>query len=133
MKDMLSKRNSTVEGLRILSIFLIIMFHFCGRGLGLFDIYSYSAANLGVKNNNALLPLVMHSLGLLGVPIFLFFLGYYGIHFKANWLKDIVVQCFLYTFVFYIITLLPVMYANIWMIRGRKEWFGLRFPPLSCF
>lgn len=47
MKEKLQKRNSTVEGLRILSMFLIIMFHFCGRGLGLFDIDSYSAVNLG--------------------------------------------------------------------------------------
>lgn len=41
MKEMLSKRNSTVEGLRILSMFLIVMFHFYGRGLGLFDLDSY--------------------------------------------------------------------------------------------
>lgn len=96
------KRNSTIECLRIISMFLIVMFHFCGRGLGLFDLETFAKISSGGVNHVVLLPLTMHSLGQLGVPIFLFITGYYGIRFRADRLKDIIVQSVLYTFVFYI-------------------------------
>lgn len=139
MKEMLSNRNSTVEGLRILSMFLIVMFHFCGRGLGLFDIDSYSAANLCGGGKNTLLQLVMHSLGQLGVPIFLFISGYYGIHFKANRLKDIIIQCFLYTFVFYILFSLFVpeirsFRMTVLQLFGSSQlWFVYSYIVLYLF
>ncbi|MBP3470758.1 MAG: acyltransferase family protein [Paraprevotella sp.] len=135
----IKKRNSSVEGLRILSMFLIIMFHFCGRGLGLSDIASYSAANLGGANDNVLLQLIMHSLGQLGVPIFLFISGYYSIRFKANRLKDIIIQCFLYTFVFYILFCLFVpeirsFRVSVLQMFGMSQlWFVYSYIVLYLF
>lgn len=41
------KRNSTIECLRIISMFLIVMFHFCGRGLGLFDLETFAKISSG--------------------------------------------------------------------------------------
>ena len=37
VERMKKERNSTVEFLRILSMSLIVWFHLCGRGLGLFS------------------------------------------------------------------------------------------------
>lgn len=72
---MKKERNSTVEFIRILSMLLIVWFHLCGRGLGLFS--------EEIPNGENSLPLiVMQALGKTGVPIFMFISGYYGVRFK---------------------------------------------------
>lgn len=81
----------------------------------------------------------MHSLGQLGVPIFLFISGYYGIHFKANRLKDIIIQCFLYTFVFYILFCLFVpeirsFRVSVLQMFGMSQlWFVYSYIVLYLF
>lgn len=75
---------------------LIIIFHFCGRAYNISD--AAFAANPG---SGLLSKLLFHSMGQTGVPIFMFISGFYGIKFKSNRLVDILIQCFLYTVIFY--------------------------------
>lgn len=107
------ERNSTVEFLRILSMFLIVWFHLCGRGLGLF---SEQIPNGG---GNSLPLIVMQALGKIGVPIFMFISGYYGIRFKWNRLKDILIQAVLYTIAFYSIACLfiPIFQFRVFVLQ----------------
>lgn len=92
----MKKRNSSIELLRIISMLLIIIFHFCGRAYNISD--AAFAANSG---SGLLSKLLFHSMGQTGVPIFMFISGFYGIKFKSNRLVDILIQCFLYTVIFY--------------------------------
>lgn len=91
----MKRRNSSVELLRIISMLLIIIFHFCGRAYNLFS------PELLTNSNTELSKLLFHSMGQTGVPIFMFISGFYGIKFKSNRLVDILIQCFLYTIIFY--------------------------------
>lgn len=113
VERMKKERNSTVEFLRILSMLLIVWFHLCGRGLGLF---SEEIPNGG---DNSLPLIVMQALGKTGVPIFMFISGYYGVRFKWNRLKDILIQAVLYTIVFYSIAclFLPIFQFRVFVLQ----------------
>ena len=88
-------RNSSVELLRILSMTMIVMFHFCANA------YRYNSADFVCGHDSeTLIKLIFHALGQTGVPVFMFISGYYGIHFKKNRLIDIILQCFFYFFFF---------------------------------
>ena len=73
VERMKKERNSTVEFLRILSMSLIVWFHLCGRGLGLFS--------EEIPNGGNLLPLiVMQALGKTGG-------AYFHVYFRLLWCK----------------------------------------------
>lgn len=102
-------RNSSVELLRIISMLLIIIFHFCGRAYNLFS------PELLTNNNTELSKLIFHSLGQTGVPIFMFISGFYGIKFKYNRLIDMFIQCILYTILLYSLSCL--IKPELWNTR----------------
>jgi len=98
-------RNSSVELLRILSMTMIVMFHFCANA------YRYNSADFVCGHDSeTLIKLIFHALGQTGVPVFMFISGYYGIHFKKNRLIDIILQCFVYIFLFYMVA--HIFYPN---------------------
>lgn len=110
---MRKERNSTVEILRIVSMFLIVWFHICGRGLGLFN------EEIPNGGGNSLPLIIIHALGMIGVPVFIFISGYYGVKFRWDRLKDILSQCVLYTLVFYLISciFLPLFQIRILLLQ----------------
>lgn len=61
----------------------------------------------------------MQALGKIGVPIFMFISGYYGIKFKWNRLIDILTQGVLYTIVFYSIAclFLPIFQFRMFILQ----------------
>ena len=61
----------------------------------------------------------MQALGKTGVPIFMFISGYYGVRFKWNRLKDILIQAVLYTIVFYSIAclFLPIFQFRVFVLQ----------------
>lgn len=85
---------------------LIVIFHFSGRAYNLFSPESLTS------NNTELSKLIFHSLGQIGVPIFMFISGFYGMKFKYNRLIDMLIQCFIYTTVFY--TLSCTIKPELW-------------------
>lgn len=68
---------------------------------------------------NSLPLIVMQALGKTGVPIFMFISGYYGVRFKWNRLKDILIQAVLYTIVFYSIAclFLPIFQFRVFVLQ----------------
>lgn len=61
----------------------------------------------------------MHALGKIGVPVFMFISGYYGVRFKWDRLKDILTQGVLYTIVFYSIVclFLPIFQFRVFILQ----------------
>lgn len=84
---------------------MIVMFHFCANA------YRYNSADFVCGHDSeTLIKLIFHALGQTGVPVFMFISGYYGIHFKKNRLIDIILQCFVYIFLFYMVA--HIFYPN---------------------
>lgn len=79
-----SKRNSSIELLRIIAMIIIVFFHFHARNFGM-----YVFGNERINEEGLLLHSILHHLGGLGVPCFMFISGYYGMKFKKDRLLDI--------------------------------------------
>lgn len=84
----LGKRNSSIELLRIVAMVTIVYFHFHARDFSL-----YVLGNERIQEKGLFLHTVLHHLGMLGVPCFMFVSGYYGIKFRENRFVDITFQC----------------------------------------
>lgn len=79
-----SPRNSSIELLRFLFMFLIVLLHVYGHGMKLDyqGIYSWGASPSSV------IHLVLYCLGKIGVTGFMFISGYYGIKMnKSKWIR----------------------------------------------
>lgn len=85
------QRNSTIELLRILSMMLIVLYHFNARQHEL-----YVVTEPRPEDSNFIFELLTHSLGKIGVPVFVFISGWYGINFKKDRFIDIAFQCLFY-------------------------------------
>lgn len=83
-----SKRNSSIELLRIIAMIIIVFFHFHARNFGM-----YVFGNERINEEGLLLHSILHHFGGLGVPCFMFISGYYGMKFKKDRLLDIILQC----------------------------------------
>lgn len=88
---MKQKRNSSIELLRIVSMILIVLYHYHARK---YDLYVIDAPR--PEDPNFLYELLTHSIGKLGVPIFVFISGWYGIKFRKNRIADMIVECMFY-------------------------------------
>ncbi len=88
---MKQKRNSSIELLRIVSMILIVLYHYHARK---YDLYVIDAPR--PEDPNFLYELLTHSLGKLGVPIFVFISGWYGIKFRKNRIAHMIVECMFY-------------------------------------
>lgn len=84
-------RNSSIELLRIISILLIIMYHFAAREYGLYGLDSLSVTQPHIGEE-----LVVLTLGKLGVPIFIFITGYYGIRYRTDRFVELLLMCGIY-------------------------------------
>lgn len=70
---------------------LIVLYHYHARK------YNLYVVNAPCPEDAAFLPkLMMHSLGKLGVPIFVFISGWFGIRFRKDRFGDLMFQCFFY-------------------------------------
>lgn len=87
----LRKRNSSIELLRIIAMVTIVYFHFHARDFSL-----YVLGNERIQEKGLFFHAVLHHLGMLGVPCFMFVSGYYGIKFRENRFVDITFQCLFY-------------------------------------
>lgn len=85
------KRNINIELLRIISMLLIVIYHYQAREFGL-----YVIGNDRLGDFQLLPELILHSLGKLGVPIFVFISGFYGIKFKSKRLWELIIMTFFY-------------------------------------
>lgn len=112
------KRNSNVELIRILSMLIIVIYHYEAREFGL-----YVVGNDRIGEDSLLPSLIMHSIGKLGVPIFVFISGYYGIKFKTERFWELIATTAFYTvlsvailfFVYGITTVKPMIaFINNW-------------------
>ena len=90
---MKQKRNSSIELLRIVSMILIVLYHYHARK---YDLYVIDAPRPG--DSNFLNELFTHSLGKLGVPIFVFISGWYGIKYRKDRLAEMFFECMFYAF-----------------------------------
>ena len=98
----MKKRNSHIELLRLISIVLIIVSHYCVHGVGIELIYEMNAGY-----PRFLLEFLV--LGNLGTILFVLITGYYLIHSKkVQWKKilRLILQVFFYSSICYIGVLL---------------------------
>ena len=111
-------RNSSIELLRIISIFLIVMMHICA-------LLDYDNSLL----SNKLFLILVNSIGNIGVSCFVFISGYYGVNFKIHKFMYLVSISLLYI---WFVELLIGRYDNllkyvIQSLPACKMWF------ISCY
>lgn len=105
-----TKRNSSIELLRIIAMIDIVMFHYLSRNFNL-----YAVENSRIAEDVSLWEeMIFQYIGYLGVPCFMFISGYYGIKFKWGRFGGIVEQCFFYGIVSFI---------GLWLINGNRPPF----------
>lgn len=86
-----NQRNSTIEILRLIFMYLIVMIHVYGHGTGLnYDlIYSWG------EESSTAIHLALLALGKVGVTGFMFISGYYGIRMnKRKWTQLLLITLF---------------------------------------
>lgn len=91
MNNTLKHRNSSIELLRIICMLLIVIYHYHARDFNL-----YVVASDRVCEYDMLPKLILHSLGKLGVPIFVFISGWYGLKFKKKRFLEMLSMCAFY-------------------------------------
>ena len=127
----MKKRNSHIELLRLISIVLIIVSHYCVHGVGIELIYEMNAGY-----PRFLLEFLV--LGNLGTILFVLITGYYLIHsIKVQWKKilRLILQVFFYSSICYIGVLLlgkekldiHTAFQCFLPIAHKEYWF------LSCY
>lgn len=89
----MKERNSSIELLRIISMILIVLYHYHARK---YNLYVVDTSRL--EDTDFLSKLTIHSLGKLGVPIFVFISGWFGVRFRKDRFFDLLLQCFFYAF-----------------------------------
>lgn len=88
------ERNSSIELLRVLSMFFIIVHHICGQGLG-FQFYETSGG-IYVADMDIIYPtiILIENICIVGVNLFLLISGYYGIKLKWKGMCKFLFICF---------------------------------------
>ncbi len=87
----MKERNSSIELLRIISMILIVLYHYHARNYNL-----YVVDSLRPEDADFIYKLMTHSLGKLGVPIFVFISGWFGIKYRKERFVDMLFQCAFY-------------------------------------
>ena len=114
----LGKRNSSIELLRIVAMVTIVYFHFHARDFSL-----YVLGNERIQEKGLFLHTVLHNLGMLGVPCFMFVSGYYGIKFRENRFVDITFQCLFYALLTFAGCYAFCGYRNIQQLFFFNNWW----------
>lgn len=89
----MKERNSSIEFLRIVSMILIVLYHYHARN---YNLYVIDAPR--PEDADFIYKLMTHSLGKLGVPIFVFISGWFGIKYRKERFVDMLFQCTFYAF-----------------------------------
>jgi surface polysaccharide O-acyltransferase-like enzyme len=92
LKQTPRQRNLNIEALRILFMFLIVMFHYLIHGRGYFLAGFQNFSNSGTYVGEISLT----ALGELGVTGFMFISGFFGINLKWDRLVSLWIQCIFY-------------------------------------
>lgn len=87
----MKERNSSIELLRIISMILIVLYHYHARN---YNLYVIDAPR--PEDADFIYKLMTHSLGKLGVPIFVFISGWFGIKYRKERFVDMLFQCAFY-------------------------------------
>ena len=114
----LGKRNSSIELLRIVAMVTIVYFHFHARDFSL-----YVLGNERIQEKGLFLHTVLHHLGKLGVPCFMFVSGYYGKKFRENRFVDITFQCLFYALLTFAGCYAFCGYRNIQQLFFFNNWW----------
>lgn len=113
------ERNSSIELLRIVSMLLIVMFHFLSRNFNL-----YVISNEQINQPNLLSEIYLAQLGALGVPCFMFISGYFGIKFQLQRFNETLFQCLFYAI---------FSFVGYFIIAEKFEWQALLFTNYWWF
>lgn len=119
MNSINKKRNSSIELLRIISMLLIVMFHYLSRNFNL-----YVISNEQINQPDILTEIYLAQLGGLGVPCFMFISGYFGIKFQQQRFNETLFQCLFYSLISFI---------GYFVISGKTEWQALLFTNYWWF
>ena len=104
---MSEKRQSGIELLRIIAMFLILVQHANGLAIGL----PGSSECVG-DPANSFLRFFIQSLAIVGVDVFVLISGWFGIRFNLKRLGDFLFQCLFFSI---------VVASATWLIAGRPE------------
>ena len=121
-------RQSNIELLRLLSMLMIVIFHFNGHALQSGEILSsqWVAYNL------------THTLTITATSVFVLISGYFGIHFKAKGLLNLYMRCFIWGLIGYLLYVvftdnplkLTTLAARVMPFTHNKWWFIITYLEL---
>jgi len=132
--DIRAVRDSNIELLRIVLMFMIIMHHLIAHGCRLADmIFNAYTGDSELKDS---VLIFLNTFCVIGVNCFIFISGYYGMKFKLNTLISFVIQAIFYSVIIYFIfniffyknddllnrqliqVFLPITFGNWWFLSA---------------
>ncbi len=123
-----SERQSNIELLRIVLIFMIIVHHLIVHNCGI-EYISSGSFEFGVKTP---FELLINSFVVIGVNSFIFISGYFGIKFKMNTLVSFLLEALFYSVTIYLIFALcgltelkPFAFIKSLFPLSRNTWWFL--------
>ena len=122
-------RQSNIELLRLLSMLMIVIFHFNGHALE--TVAPFFSAE-GIAWN------LTHTLTITATSIFVLISGYFGIHFKVKSVLKLYLRCFVWGFIGYLLYVaftenplkLSTLAARIMPFTHNKWWFVITYLEL---
>ena len=104
---MSEKRQSGIELLRIIAMFLILVQHANGLAIGLPGVYECVEDPV-----NSFLRIFLQSLAIVGVDVFVLISGWFGINFKLKRIGEFLFQCLFFSIIVTSVT---------WLMSGCPE------------
>lgn len=125
-------RQSNIELLRLLSMLMIVIFHFNGHALA--TGVSFFTAE-GIAWN------IMHTLTITATSIFVLISGYFGIHFKIKGLLKLYLRCLVWGLIGYVLYCIfnnsPIsiskLLARFLPFTHGKWWFIITYLELYFY
>ena len=124
---MVRERQSNIELLRLVCMFLIVVHHIVEHATGL---YGSSISSTAVWGDNLILRII-DVFAYVAVPVFVMISGYFGIQFKTKGLLNFYIQCAFYAGLLYLIFMLcNGVHIKSWLFNtllpitnNAKLWF----------
>ena len=126
----MNKRQSNIELLRLLSMLMIVIYHFNGHALE--TAASFFSAE-GIAWN------LTHTLTITATSIFVLISGYFGIHFKIKGVLKLFLRCFVWGMVGYILYVniantppckITTLFGRFMPFTHNKWWFIITYLEL---
>ncbi|SFE02610.1 Surface polysaccharide O-acyltransferase, integral membrane enzyme [Chitinophaga sp. CF118] len=112
MKSEKVQRDSNIELLRIVLMFMIIVHHLVTRGLKLRELGSGTYTPM----SSTTFQILLNSFIIVAVNTYVFISGYFEIKFKIKVLISFLIQCLFYSILLYLIFVW--LGLNVWSIKG---------------